>query len=60
MVGLNITNHFLIGLEACTTGEISICYCKPSQKPMAGEVIDPQIELAIVILLNIHAVKFVS
>lgn len=57
MTVVGVTNHFLIGYEACSTERAHAWYYKPDQKPKAREVTEPKGEAASVILLNGHVFK---
>ena len=46
--------NFLVGFETCFTGRSLSGYCKPSQNPVAGEVIGPSVEATVVGLLHEH------
>lgn len=49
---MEVTNHFLIGLEGWSTGRIHA-----GPKPMVEEVIGPSKESATVVFLNKHVVN---
>jgi hypothetical protein len=53
-------NCFLIEFETCIQGRNVASYYSLCQNPIAGEVIGPRVESAIVILLNAHSVKLSS
>lgn len=57
---IRITNCFLNGSEAYSTGENSHLVHKPGQKSIAWEVIDPRVESNGDVFINGHAVKLPS
>lgn len=39
---LRVTNSYLFGLKASSTGEENVSYYKSNQLPLTGEVYDPR------------------